>query len=327
MTATIDELTVQINMFAEPKRKQNRVTKKRRNVGSVLMLGGGRQSSALAEMTVTGDLAPFDLVLFADTRDEPEYVYEQVAYLKGRLATIGTPLETVYHQSGEGLMQHAKAAHPRYAKMPFFVLNPDGSTSQLPRQCTKEFKVDPCDAYLRKWLIARGLGKVNKAGAHRVDLGVYVDVSFGFGIDEAYRVNRKPFAVGWKQKAFPLYNAGISTKMLMQWFVDKGLPVPKKSSCIQCPYHDDAHWLDMSINRVAEFEVACSFDEYARTDEAKARLFRGIVGECYLHPSGSPLRSVDFVHWKTKRRANPYQIELLIADQPSCSMDGFSCAS
>lgn len=319
----MDELT-QMTMFDPPKRQ--RTQPERKCVGKVLMLGGGRQSSGLAEMSVEGELPLFDLVLFADTYDEPKYVYQQVDYLRSRLALVESPLVVVKHSSEQGLMEYTRdLSHSRYAKMPLYVPDAEKGYRQLPRQCTKEFKIEPCDRYMRQWLVERGYGKADKRGANRVDQRVYVEVMFGFGADEAYRVNRKPFNVGWKRKAFPLYDAGITTARLMEWFEAKGLPQPKKSSCIQCPYHDDAYWLDMKLNSPDDFERACAFDDWLRTPEARRIFLRGVRDLCYLHSSCVPLREVDFENWRWKSKVNPLQMALLF--QNACGVDGFSCES
>ena len=60
-----------------------------------LALGCGVQSGTLAEMVAEGELPPVDMAIFADTGDEPSYVYEYRDYLKGRLAKVGIPLVTV----------------------------------------------------------------------------------------------------------------------------------------------------------------------------------------------------------------------------------------
>jgi hypothetical protein len=67
----------------KPKRKQTAA--ERETVASFLHLGAGVQSSTIVEMIVEGDLPPVDAVIFADTGNEPKWVYEQVDYLKSRL--------------------------------------------------------------------------------------------------------------------------------------------------------------------------------------------------------------------------------------------------
>jgi hypothetical protein len=64
----------------------------RQKVARFLHLGAGVQSSTLVEMVVEGELEPVDYVLFADTGDEPPWVYKQVVYLTNRLSTVNIPL-------------------------------------------------------------------------------------------------------------------------------------------------------------------------------------------------------------------------------------------
>ena len=49
-----------------------------------LSCGAGVQSGTIVEMIVEGELPMPDLIMFADTGDEPQYVYDHVKYLKTR---------------------------------------------------------------------------------------------------------------------------------------------------------------------------------------------------------------------------------------------------
>lgn len=321
MVVSYQEPPVQLKLFEKVKPKP-----KRECVGRILMLGGGRQSSGLVERSVEGIDPRYDLVLFADTKDEPKYVYDQVAYLKQRLETINTPLVTIEPPQGKGLMETTMTlGQSRYAKMPLYVPDVKHGYRQLPRQCTNEFKIAPCDRYVRQWLFERGHGYKTKKGAVCANRSVFVDVAFGFGADESYRVNRKPFPVGWKRKIFPLYEEGLTTPQLVAWLQQRGLPVAKKSSCIECPYHEDAYWMYLNRELHEDFERVCVFDDFLRTPAAKRSLFRGIRDDVYLHPSCMPLRDVDFEHWKSIRKYNPWQLALL--ENQSCSMEGGACDS
>src|SRR3990172_2835236 len=82
-------------------------------------LGAGLQSSTITEMIVEGELEPVDIVMFADTGDEPKYVYEQVEYLRGRLQAVNIPLVTV----NAGNIIDDIYSHGRFATMPLFTKN------------------------------------------------------------------------------------------------------------------------------------------------------------------------------------------------------------
>lgn len=67
----------------------------RKNVMHVLSLGAGLQSSTIAEMMVNGDYPIADMFIFADTDNEPPWVYGQLHHLQKRLATIGAYIDVV----------------------------------------------------------------------------------------------------------------------------------------------------------------------------------------------------------------------------------------
>ena len=52
-------------------------------------LGAGIQSTAMVLMSLRGNLEKLDLVVFADTGNEPSYVYENVDRIKSRCKSAG----------------------------------------------------------------------------------------------------------------------------------------------------------------------------------------------------------------------------------------------
>ena len=57
----------------------------RKKILTVLSLGAGVQSSAMAVMSARGDLPPVDCAIFADTGYEPKGIYTYLNYLKSIL--------------------------------------------------------------------------------------------------------------------------------------------------------------------------------------------------------------------------------------------------
>ncbi|BFU47742.1 hypothetical protein [Krasilnikovia sp. MM14-A1004] len=55
----------------------------------VLSLGAGLQSSAIVLLAAGGEIAPFDVAVFADTGWEPHSVYRQLDRLTGIAAAAG----------------------------------------------------------------------------------------------------------------------------------------------------------------------------------------------------------------------------------------------
>lgn len=264
-------------------------------VGKVFHLGAGRQSSIIAEMIVEGDLSPVDLVIFADTGDEPQWVYDQVTYLRERLESVSIPLDIVHGKHPAGGICEAIKSGLRFASVPMFTGLPGQKKGMLRRQCTYEWKILPAQNRILDWLLANDHAKRRKGdGRRRVNSKVYIEQWFGIAIDETYRAKER--GAKWQKAVYPLIDKKISTKEGLRYLEKLGLPIPKKSSCRICPYHDDGYWLDLKINYPEDFAHACSFDRWLRSEKADLpQMIRGLRQEVYLHSSCYPLEEVDFV--------------------------------
>lgn len=265
-------------------------------VGRFLHLGAGVQSSYLAELIIAGEAPRPDLVIFADTGDEPQYVYDQVEYLGGRLAEVDVPLQIV-RRSERGLVGDIREnLDARFASMPLFTLHPDGKVGRVRRQCTAEYKIAPADDEILDWMEERGYAKsgTDKNGVRfrRVKRGILTDHVYGISFDEWERGGAR--GPSWQRPLYPLIDERLTRFSIEQRMRQRGWRIPLKSACRVCPFHDDQYWLWMKTTAPADFEHACSFDDWLRSDEAKGRKqLEGLRQDCYLHRSCTPLRSVD----------------------------------
>lgn len=294
----------QLNMFGapeavkikRPKRNTQRPQSERTTVGAFLHLGAGWQSSALVEMMIEGVIPRVDVVIFADTGDEPYWVYKQVWYLAERLNTVGIPLIITDDNSGLTLKQQIMSPEYKFANLPLFIKNlKTGKIGRMNRQCTKNRKIDPCKGVILDWLIKNGhaLRVIDKNGkvSRRVKPTVKVEDLYGISVDELYRAGRR--GGNWRQATYPLIEKRLSRSDCGKWLQEHGLPVPRKSSCKYCPFHEDEVWLEMSIEDPEIFEECCQLDDWLRSPEGKKKL-KHIRGELYLHKSCKPLREIDF---------------------------------
>lgn len=278
----------------------------RQVVCRALHLGAGRQSSALAEMVVLGELPHMDLVIFCDTGDEPAHVHEQVAYLTERLAMVGIPLLVVRKSEG-GIVADMQQVtdYSRFASMPFFTRDPaTGKVSRLKRQCTSEYKIEPADSTILAWLLEHGHAQIviDKNGRSRrvVNQNVLTEHYYGISFEEFYRAGKRGPA--WQKAMYPLIDLRMTALDCVKWLRQRGLRVPKKSSCRVCAYHDDQYWLDMQAETPDDFAYVCDFDDWLRTPAAKRGILRRLRDDVYLHSSCQPLRSIDFAAEIERRR-------------------------
>ena len=290
-----------------------------------ISLGAGLQSSLLCEMVIAGELPPVDFVIFADTGDEPDYVYAQVWYLAEKLATVNIPLIVV----NNGNLVEDIYANGRFAAMPLFTKQlkgsvkrtkkqhvPDGQMQlldelppeiereyvegfgekaqliqigRLKRQCTSEYKIVPIERFIRQELLRRGLARQYKNGAIHVNKGVLVESWLGITYDELRRM--KPAKTWFFRHRWPLIEKRMTRADCTDWYESKGLTPPKKSSCIRCPFHIDDYFIDMQETAPDDWQQVTNFDDDLRN--AKLRIATTAKGEVFLHESCIPLSEVE----------------------------------
>jgi len=243
-----------------------------------LSLGAGVQSSALLVLGCTGKIPKPDLAIFADVGDEPQYVYDYLKLLSDYAAGHGVPVEI----ARKGHLSHdltvGQRAGKRFAPVPLYTAGlPGKREGMLRRQCTREYKIEPITQHVRRHL---GLKKGQRCKSR-------VRCMIGISTDEVTRM--KPSLVKWTTNTFPLIDLDISRSDCLGIVTAAGLPEPKKSSCVFCPYHSDEFWVELKSDYPKEFAKAVAFDEQIRD-----MTMRGTKQPGYVHRSCVPLLEVDF---------------------------------
>ncbi len=228
---------------------------------NIISLGAGVQSSVMALMASKGEISPMpDCAIFADTGWEPKRVYEWLDWLETQLPF------PVYRVTAGNLQDNL-------ALLPLFK---EGVL--LSRNCTQRHKVEPIIKQVRKIL---GLKKGERGGKN-----VIVKQWIGISMDECQRM--KPAQHKWIEHIWPLVEKRMTRNDCIRWMEKNGYPKPEKSSCIGCPYHDDATWREMKMNYPDEWKNAVETDQKIRDG------VRGTDGSIYLSRHLKPLDEIDF---------------------------------
>lgn len=228
---------------------------------NIISLGAGVQSSVMALMASKGEISPMpDCAIFADTGWEPKRVYEWLDWLETQLPF------PVYRVTAGNLQDNL-------ALLPLFK---EGVL--LSRNCTQRHKVEPIIKQVRKIL---GLKKGERGGKN-----VIVKQWIGISMDECQRM--KPAQHKWIEHIWPLIDKRMTRNDCIRWMEKNGYPKPEKSSCIGCPYHDDATWREMKMNYPDEWKNAVETDQKIRDG------VRGTDGPIYLSRHLKPLDEIDF---------------------------------
>ena len=242
----------------------------------LLSLGAGVQSTVLALMACDGTLPGLDGAIFADTGWEPPAVYEQVDRLEVEFEKAGIPLHRV---SQGNIRNDITDPGSRFASVPWFITNPDGTEGMGRRQCTAEYKLAPINRKVRELLGAIA------PDFRRVPKGNTAEQWIGFSTDEIHRVNDKRDNL-YTTKRYPLLDLDMSRKDCERWLAASGWGHTAKSACIGCPFHGNAAWRDLRDNHPEEWQDAVEFDRQIRKGGARGEELRG---EAFLHRSRVPL--------------------------------------
>jgi hypothetical protein len=247
----------------------------------VLSLGAGVQSTTLALMAAHGAIRPMpDCAIFADTQDEPEAVYEHLAWMMSP-----NVLPFPIHIVTAGKLSEQMFGGDDEARIPFFVKGSGISK----RQCTRNYKMKPIRRKLRELLGVSPRGYVGPG---------WVEQWVGISTNEAHRI--KPSGFKFISRRDPLIEVGMSRRDCEAWLRANDYSIPTKSACKYCPYMSNAERHDQKINRPIEFAEVVAIDRALRTPEQVAR-FRG---ELFVHNSCVPLEEVDFTRWQDRNQRN-----------------------
>lgn len=226
---------------------------------TVLSLGAGVQSSALAVLAAMGKISPRpEAALFADTFCEWPETYEFLAmYLRPWLEEHGLPVFTV----------SAGDMYEFFYSRALLPLAFGKKNEGRRRQCTRQFKIAP----MKKWL--------RENGAQRAF------VLLGITVEEGRRARPSPDK--WITNVYPLVEMRWTRLDCARLLHDVGLPIPPRSRCWLCPFQPPDAWQRLFTTHPDLFERAVALEE-----RAVARRIALGKKPLYLTGRGKPLRDV-----------------------------------
>ena len=241
----------------------------------VLSLGAGVQSSALYLMYLRGDLPnPPAFAIFADTHAEPKAVYEWLDMLV-RMSGADPRIVIPIHRVSAGDIVADTLGGARYASPPFFVMNPDGTSAAVRRQCTSEYKIAPILKGVRTLLGYKPRRRVRET----------VEMILGMSLDEPHRLKRSQER--WIKNVYPLaFEKPMRRHECEEYIRALGFGDAPRSACWMCPYRSDREWLHLKATEPETFQKAVNFDQAIRKSHS-------LKGQNFVHRSMKPLADVD----------------------------------
>lgn len=251
----------------------------------VLNLGAGVQSTTLALLFAEGTLTPMPHVaIFADTQEEPSYVYPHVEWLRQHcpfpiwVRTKG--------KLGDDLLKGQNSRGGRFASIPAFTKHADGKRGQVRRQCTSEYKLEPIKQAVRRELL--GLPKGGRVKKH-ITIHHYIGIS----ADEAGRSTKiRARCKKYEAPHFPLLELDWTRRECADWLLSRVPHQVRRSACVFCPYRDDSEWLSLQEHDPAGWQRALEIDRALRIPGNVVN--RKMNEPMFLHDSLVPLEEVVF---------------------------------
>ncbi len=246
----------------------------------IISYGAGVQSTALLVLSALGQrgVPKADYAVFADTGDEPQYIYDYLEVVTQWAKPHG--LEVVTCSAGK-LSEDLLETDRTFVAIPAWRPMGDGKEMPMRRQCTREYKITPIEKKIRELMGYKPRQRIKEN----------VQVMLGISCDEASRV--KPSRTGWIENSWPLIDARLYRSHCVDIVKEAGLPAPQKSSCHYCPYHSNSYFLWLKNNHPEDWQKAVDFDEAIRVKHPDDPM--------YVHRSLKPLGEVDL---------NDYQLSL-----------------
>ncbi len=245
----------------------------------ILSLGAGVQSSVLLLKVLHEEIEPVDYAIFADTGNEPEKVYKWLHYLEDLVADKIEIIRVKNNDNKGDIVEDILSESGRFASIPIFTKNPDGTKGMTRRTCTFEYKIKPIQRKVREIL-----GVDNLRGKH-------VEMVMGISFDEIQRVTAP--STKWQVNCYPFVEEKVTRHQCQEWMIVNNYKKAPRSACIMCPYHSNKEWYNLQKNNPNEFKMAVAFDEELRKNK-KSQFVNKLNGEIYLHRSLIPLKDINF---------------------------------
>jgi hypothetical protein len=243
---------------------------------TILSLGWGVQSWTLAAMATLGDLPPVDYAIHADTTWEREQTYRFAEQWTPWLIEHGIKVITVQSKRAHTPVHKSSKSDGSYILIPAFTVDINsGNHGQVRRQCTGDWKIDPQNKQINALLKERGIKKA--AGI--------VEKWLGISQDEWHRA--KHSEVPHIDHRYPLLEKKMTRADCVAWLKDHGLPVPGKSACVFCPFHNRRAWQEMKREGGPDWDTAVKFDADIRKARNDVNATKPI--DLFVHTSRKPL--------------------------------------
>lgn len=211
---------------------------------TVFSFGGGVQSTAALVLAAQGDL-DCTTFLFCNVGDDSEHP-DTLRYVR----EVAMPYAEAHGLTLIELQRRRKTGEVetimgRMTERTHSIVIPARVYGRpLNRECTQDFKIK----LTASWCYRHGARKAKPA-----------TTLLGISLDEFHRM-RNDSGISYTRLGYPLVDRRMTRQDCMNTIARAGLPVPPKSSCWFCPFHNIAAWRELRETHPALFQRACDLE-------------------------------------------------------------------
>ena len=224
---------------------------------NVVSYGAGVQSTALLVLAAQGEI-DVKTFLFANVGEDSENpatldYFHNVAMPYAQQHDIDLIELQKIRRNGERDTLYQTITRPQSRSVPIPVRVSNGAPGN--RSCTADFKIQ----VIAKWLKSHGATAKNPANVH-----------LGISLDEFQRMRTSQ--IKHQINVYPLIDRRLNRQDCMNIISRAGVPVPPKSSCWFCPFHNMSVWREMADHEPELFQRACTLESFINERRAKLGL-------------------------------------------------------
>lgn len=230
------------------------------------------QSTALALMScenklkgrMVHPLVPiYDLIIFADLGGEPDWVYDQVEFIRKACWKAGIMFVVLQTDLYGYYME--RFGHGYTKSIPFWTLAPDGSKGKMKRACTLDFKIIKIQQFFKYNI----LGYLPRQHTRKEDVGQY-EMHIGFSAEEksrAFESRNKMFVNRYPLIEMRLERADNYKYILEEWGLET-----KASACVFCPFHRNYFFYHLRKHHKDNYSQLVTFDNVLEERQPNSKI-------------------------------------------------------
>lgn len=205
----------------------------------------------------------YDAVLFCDLGLEPDWVLNQVYFIKEACEWSGIPFYILKSTLYEDYMKDF--GNKRVTSIPFWSVDENGKKGKMMRNCTLDYKITIMQNFVRWELLGYKKGqhtKLEDIKAHEMHLG--------FSKEEERRCKENKHKMFVNK--FPLCEMNLVRADNYAYIKEVWGLETKASACCFCPFHTNYFFQYIKENHKYDYEKTVKFDQMLEDQQSNTKI-------------------------------------------------------